>query len=80
MAYVRKKKNATGSEYYQLVESRRVNGKPRQKVLAHLGKYPTLEAALEGLPEDIKFLTMSGAEKTRTRRESQLAKLRGLSS
>jgi hypothetical protein len=78
--YVRKKKNATGAEYYQLVEAQRVDGKPRQKVLAHLGKYPTLEAALKGLPEDIKFLTMSGAAKTRARREAQLAKLQTLSS
>ena len=55
MAYVRKKRNKTGSESYQLVESRRVDGKPRQRVILHLGKYPSVEAALEGLPEEIAW-------------------------
>jgi hypothetical protein len=65
-------------DYYQVVESRRVDGKPRQKVLAHLGKYPSVAAALEGLPEDIDWLRSSGAAKTRARRERQLAKIKEL--
>jgi hypothetical protein len=32
-------KRVDGKEYYQLVESRRVDGKPRQKVLLHLGQH-----------------------------------------
>jgi hypothetical protein len=36
-----------------LVESRRVDGKPRQSVLAHLGRYPTVDVALEDLPRRI---------------------------
>jgi hypothetical protein len=55
MAYVRKKK-VKGHEYYQLVESHRVDGKPRQRVLMHLSKEPTVDAALENWPKDIKYL------------------------
>jgi hypothetical protein len=58
MAFVRKKTftryKGTDSErkasYYQLVESRRIGGKPRQKVLTHLGQYPSVDVALERLP------------------------------
>jgi hypothetical protein len=55
VAYVRKKM-VKGSEYYQLVESHRVDGKPRQKVLVHLGKHTTVDAALKSWPKDIKNL------------------------
>ena len=55
MAYVRKK-DSGGQPYYQLVESRRVDGQPRQKVLSHLGSYPTVEDALKGWPNDAKRL------------------------
>src|SRR5918911_2244091 len=55
MAFVRKKRVGT-YEYYQLVESRWIEGKPRQKVLLHLGRYPTVEAALEGWPKEIEGL------------------------
>jgi hypothetical protein len=44
MAYVRKKRVGK-YEYYQLVEGRRIDGKVRQRVIAHLGKHPSLEAA-----------------------------------
>lgn len=47
MAYVRKKR-VKGYEYYQLVESYRENGKVRQRMLEHLGEYPTVQAAIEG--------------------------------
>jgi hypothetical protein len=43
-------------EYYQLVESYLVDGKPRQRVLLHLGRYLTVEAALEGWPKEIDGL------------------------
>jgi len=55
VAYVRMKK-VKGSEYYQLVESHRVDGKPRQKVLVHLNKHPTVDAALKSWPKDIRNL------------------------
>ncbi len=49
MAFVRTKK-VKGGEYRQLVESRRVDGKPRQKVLVHLGAMRSVEEALEVWP------------------------------
>jgi len=55
MAYVRAKKT-DGREYYQLVESRRVEGQPRQRVLVHLGKHPTVDEALREWPKEIRFL------------------------
>ena len=55
MAFVRKK-GVGPYEYHQLVESRLVDGKPRQKVLLHLGRYPTVEAALEGWPKEVEGL------------------------
>ncbi len=53
MAFVRKKR-VKGRDYYQLVESRRVDGSPRQRVLVHLGRYATVDEALEGLPGEIE--------------------------
>ena len=46
MAFVRKKR-VHNYEYYELVENRWTNGQPRQRVLVHLGRYPTAEAALQ---------------------------------
>ena len=55
MAFVRRKRVGP-YEYHQLVESCLVDGKPRQRVLLHLGRYPTVEAALEGWPKEIEGL------------------------
>jgi hypothetical protein len=55
MSYVRKKK-VKRYEYHQLVENHRVDGKPRQRVIMHLGKEPTVDAALEMWPKEIKYL------------------------
>jgi hypothetical protein len=55
VAYVRKKRVGP-YEYHQLVESRSVTGKPCQRVLLHLGRYPTVEAALEGWPKEVEGL------------------------
>jgi len=55
MTYVRKKK-VEGQTYYQLVESKRVKGKPRQRVIMHLSQEPTVDAALENWPKEIKDL------------------------
>lgn len=54
-AYVRKKKSR-GGVYYQVVESRRVDGNPRQKVLVHLGHHETVDAALCEWPREIETL------------------------
>ena len=55
MTYVRKKK-VKRYEYYQVVQNHRVDGKPRQRVIMHLGKEPTVDAALENWPKEIKYL------------------------
>ncbi len=55
MAFVRTKK-VRGREYHQLVESRRVDGEPRQTVLFHLGQHATADDALEAWPKEIRRL------------------------
>jgi hypothetical protein len=55
MAFVRRKR-VGAYEYYQLVENRWVDRKPRQRVLLHLGRYKTVEAALEGWPKEVEGL------------------------
>ena len=55
MAFVRRKRVGP-YEYYQLVENRWMDGKPRQRVLLHLGRYTTVEAALEGWPKAVEGL------------------------
>ena len=55
MAFVRRKRVGP-YEYYQLAESRLVDGKPRQRVLLHLGRYSSVKAALEGWPKEIEGL------------------------
>ena len=79
MAYVRKKRTGT-TEYYQLVESRRVDGKPRQRVIMHLGEYPSVEAAIEGLPEEIAWFHKhpTSSRKALAKREEKLRALKGL--
>ena len=55
MAFVRKKR-VHNYEYYQLVENRWINGQPRQRVLVHLRRYPTAEAALQQWPGAVQRL------------------------
>jgi hypothetical protein len=51
-----RKKRVGCYEYHQLVENHWVEGRPRQKVLLHFGRYPTVQAALEGWPKEIDGL------------------------
>ena len=46
MAFIRGKRKKD-SVYYYIVESKRVDGKVRQKVLAYLGQCPTVDEAIE---------------------------------
>jgi hypothetical protein len=55
MAFVRRKRVGP-YEYHQLVENRWMDGKPRQRVLLHLGRYATVEDALEGWPKEVEGL------------------------
>ena len=75
MAFVRKKRVGP-YEYYQLVESYLVDGKPRQRVLLHLGRYSTVQAALEGWPKEIEGLQRFAHQ--RRQKAEQLTK-KGLS-
>jgi hypothetical protein len=55
VAFMRKKRVGP-YEYHQLVENRWIDGKPRQRVLLHLGRYASVEAALEGWPKEVEGL------------------------
>ena len=52
-------KTSRGHKYWYIVESRRVNGKPRPIVLAYLGKPEALLKRLRGLTEKIKLKSYS---------------------
>ena len=52
-------KTSRGHKYWYIVESRRVNGKPRPVVLAYLGKPEALLKRLKGLTEKIKVKSYS---------------------
>jgi transposase len=52
-------KTSRGNKYWYIVESRRVNGKPRPVVLAYLGKAENLLARLSGLRENLKVKSYS---------------------
>ena len=63
MPYVRET-TVKGHDYYQLVEGRRVNGKVKQKVLKHLGRFNGIEearAAAGVVPNYIERLEELGA-------------------
>jgi hypothetical protein len=55
VAFVRRKRVGP-YEYHQVVENRWMDGKPRQRVLLHLGGYTSAEAALEGWPKEVEGL------------------------
>ncbi len=51
-------KTVHGRQYWQIVESRRVNGQPRSFVLAHLGRPETLLARLQS-PSPLRFRSVA---------------------
>jgi hypothetical protein len=53
MPFVRIKRTPKGTPKYYLVASERVGGRSRQRTLAYLGDYPTVEDALERVSIDI---------------------------
>ena len=77
MAYVRIKR-VDGGEYYQLVESRRVEGKPRQKVLIHLGHHATVDEALKRWPQEVGRLRRSANDDAADVLKEKLDRLRKL--
>ena len=52
MPFIRTK-TIKGIEYYYLVESVRVDGKPRQRVIAYLGEHSTVKAAFRYWQEQV---------------------------
>jgi hypothetical protein len=76
--YVRRTKTRGTGPYFQLVASRRVEGKPRTEVLVHLGEYPTPEAALDAWPSDVEQLRAIGRDDQANKLEAKLDKLREL--
>ena len=77
MGFVRIKR-VDGGEYYQLVESHRVEGKPRQKVLVHLGNYPTVDEALKAWPREVGGLRRKGNDQAADALKDKLDRLRNL--
>ena len=77
LAFVRIKK-VDGGKYYQLVESRRVDGKPRQKVLLHLGQHATVDEALKRWPRKVGGLRRSGHDYGADALKEKLDRLRDL--
>ncbi len=69
-AFVRKKRSR-GGEYHQLVESYRAEGKPRQRVLVHLGRHATVDVALREWPKEIEHLRYLAREGRELGRFSQ---------
>ncbi|MDR7553944.1 MAG: IS1634 family transposase [Armatimonadota bacterium] len=52
-------KTVRGRKYWQIVESRRVNGQPRSFVVAHLGRPETLLARLQAGPAAARFRSVA---------------------
>jgi hypothetical protein len=73
--YVRRKTSPGRADYYQLVESSRVDGKPRQKVLLHLGQRSSVEEALRIWPLEIQMLRRKGLQRKADDLKSRLERL-----
>ncbi len=77
--FVRKKRRHSGGRhYYQLVESRRADGQPRQKVVMHLGSPATVDEALKSWPREITSLKRSGYPEAADELRAKLDRLKGL--
>ena len=61
-------KTSHGHKYWYIVESRRVNGKPRPVVLAYLGKAEDLLHRLAGLNTEARIKSYSGGGGVAARR------------
>lgn len=75
---VRAVKSGDRGNYYQLVESRRVDGKPRQIVHVHLGEHPTVDNALEAWPGRVDRLRSIGRDEQADKLQDKLDRLREL--
>ena len=80
VVYVRKKTKKDGNAYHQVVENRRVDGKPRQRVVMHLGSHATVEGALTGWPREVGRLRRGDYEEAAEDLKSKLERLRKMRS
>jgi hypothetical protein len=55
-----------------------VDGKPHQKVILHLNRYPTVDEALKGWPRDASSLRRRGCQEAADEVRSKLARLKEL--
>jgi hypothetical protein len=77
--FIRKKKHHHGgSAYFQLVESRRVDGQPRQKVVLHLGGHATVNDALKEWPREVSLLRRHGYPDAADNLKAKLDRLKEL--
>ena len=77
--FVRKKKHYHGgSDYYQLVQSSRVEGQPRQKLVMHLGGHATVDEALKEWPKDVSSHRRSGYQEAAEELRAKLDRLKRL--
>ncbi len=76
--FVRKKTKARGSDFYQLVQSGRVDGVPRQKVILHLGSHATVDDALKEWPRTIARLRRGAYEAEAETLKAKLDRLKKL--
>ncbi len=76
--YVRRVGRKGAGPYFQLVASRRVEGKPRTEVLVHLGEHETPEAALGAWPSEVEHLRRIGRDDQAEKLGAKLDRLRGL--
>jgi hypothetical protein len=76
VVYVRKKSKKDGNDYHQVIENRRVDGKPRQRVIMHLGNHATVEEALKGWPREVGNLRRGGYEDAAEGLKTKLERLR----
>ena len=66
--------------YYQLVQSYRADGRPRQRVVLHLGHHSTVDEALERWPREIGRLRRTGYADAADELKTKLDHLRKLRS
>lgn len=71
-------KTVHGRKYWQIVESRRVNGQPRSFVLAHLGRPETLLARLLGAAEGVRVRSVAHGAVAALWAQAQALDLAGL--
>ncbi len=77
--FVRKKDHhGGGNAFYQLVESRRVDGLPRQRVVMHLGSHATVDEAIKGWPREITRLRRGGYPEAADGLRAKLDRLKAL--